>query len=403
MPIHDGDKNASSGFSSRGCSPSPCESLSSDAALFNGDLNTAENSISDANCTKGNVVTDNGISKISFKKIKSDSDIFERPSSSAPTQNKEYLQSFDRRHSDSNYMSNHTSNFEKVNLAEEIKKLSDRLLMLSSINAKQQDNNQRTTENKTESLGTSSTKENMWFDKSVSTIAAVNNKTISMELTKNLKNSELTNGCSESNESNQIESSAVAATLTIRNSSSNKSIPLVNDSVFTHSKPTISTFGNLINAERFVSKPLDARNNSAKPSTNDSNSDLLISMNNSDLSSSNSSYNNSAPWPVTNRRTKYRITQLSRDVSHDTIFLEEAANTTKCLLHLLEKYNGREESRSSSSIRRHQSISVGGSIANNLEYQSMNSINAFFKRNVFQKNGTIVKQIQTRLEAKSNH
>lgn len=148
---------------------------------------------------------------------------------------------------------------------------------------------------------------------------------------------------------------------------------------------------------------LNARHGSEKSSTNDSaDSVLSASVNSSDSSSSNSSFNNSVPWPVTNRRTKFRITQLSRDVSHDTIFLEEAANTTKCLLHLLEKYNGREESRSSNGIRRHQSISVGGGIANNLEYQSMNSINAFFKRNVFQKNGNIVKQIQTRLEAKGN-
>lgn len=112
----------------------------------------------------------------------------------------------------------------------------------------------------------------------------------------------------------------------------------------------------------------------------------------------------SLPWSITNRRAKFRITQMSRDVpigspdSHQTVFLDEAAHTTKdCLLHLLEKYNGNTK-RNLSSIGRHQSISVGYGISDNLEYRSINSLNAFFKRNAH--GGSNVKQIQARIESK---
>lgn len=116
---------------------------------------------------------------------------------------------------------------------------------------------------------------------------------------------------------------------------------------------------------------------------------------------SNGCGHRSVPWPVTNRRTKFHISQMSCDVpvsspdSHQTVFLEVAAHTTKgCLLHLLEKYNGRGP-RILGNIGRHQSISVGYGISDNLEYRSMNSLNAFFKRNVH--GGNAVRQIQTRI------
>lgn len=47
---------------------------------------------------------------------------------------KEYLQTFERRSSDSKCVMKETGSMEKINLADEIKKLSDRLLMLSKIN-----------------------------------------------------------------------------------------------------------------------------------------------------------------------------------------------------------------------------------------------------------------------------
>lgn len=112
----------------------------------------------------------------------------------------------------------------------------------------------------------------------------------------------------------------------------------------------------------------------------------------------------SAPWPV-NRRAKFRMTQMSRDVpigspnSHQTVFLEEAVTTTKdCLLHLLDKYNESETRTAYSNTGRHQSMSLGMGLSDNLEYKSMNSLNFFFQRHATA--GNTVKQMQAQLELK---
>lgn len=117
------------------------------------------------------------------------------------------------------------------------------------------------------------------------------------------------------------------------------------------------------------------------------------------------SHGGSAPWPVTNRRTKFRVTQMSRDVpvgspnTHQTVFLEEAVNTTKdCLLHLLDKYNETETRTAYSNSGRHQSMSVGFGLSDNVEYRSMNSLNFFFQRHATA--GNTVKQMQAQLESK---
>lgn len=109
LPVHGNEKNNSSGFSSRGCSPSPCESLSSNTELFqNGD---------DTISSKD----DNPIETMEKQDVESETknnskppakrELFDRPGSSCSLnrQNKEYLQSFDRRHSDSNYVINHAN------------------------------------------------------------------------------------------------------------------------------------------------------------------------------------------------------------------------------------------------------------------------------------------------------
>lgn len=327
-------------------------------------------------------------------------EMFDRPDISTPTlkENKEYLQSFDRRHSDSNYMINHNSSLEKMNLAEEIKKLSDRLLMLSCINNDLIDYNDRMSE------------------KTVTTTAADNINSVNenpkpplekiekSELLKNMKNAVLNENFSKSIKiSESTKASVFMRSKNVHSNSSDVS------PIQTPSKSVVSDLTKRL-------KSLDETPSLFKEMLNVSNVLEKQPINNVSVATSTgknsqqaSPFNNqhkSAPWSVTNRRTKFRITQLSRDVpigspdSHQTIFLEEAANTTKdCLLHLLEKYNG-NESRSSNGIRRHQSISVGFGIADNLEYHSMNSINAFFKRNAFQQNGTEVKRIQARIESK---
>lgn len=338
LPISQPEKNSSSGFSSRGCSPSPCASLSSVSTSNTNDDNKINDSNNDA--------------------------LFESsPSQDTIAQNKEYLQSFDRRHSDSN-----SSPLEKVNLADEIRKLSERLLMLSSINTELQHYNQH-------SNSTTSDKENFPTE---------NGQSISIDATYANDND---------NNNNEDNISRTNGTQNISNQSSIDDDSSDGVEVDTDTEKDDSV------------KHVDIAIEAAADTTE------------KDISLAQQIQN--VPWTVTNRRTKFRMTQLSRDVSHDNIFLEEAATTTKCLLHLLDKYNGGGDSgvgngidhhidshisiRSNgggiNGVRRHQSISVGGDIANNLEYQSMSSINAFFKRSVFQKNGTIVKQMQTRLQA----
>lgn len=393
LPVHDNEKNTSSGFSSRGCSPSPCESLSSNTELFqNGDNSSVET----PNELDANPLNDDNNDSIKSKSSPPQKDLFERPNSSCSLnrENKEYLQSFDRRHSDSNYVLNHTTNLEKMNLAEEIKKLSDRLMMLSSINDELVEYNKQLNDNdkpKTESKKT--------------------------EILKNLKNSNISNSFS----------SSMTTTTTIKKST--------NDNVLVHSKSLLTqeeassssstqtlTKSSVVNDLTERLKSLDeiprVFQNIVNIKTESKTFDKLPSsiadrlQSAASLSSSSSAStspctirNGSAPWPISNRRTKFRVTQLSRDVpigspdSHQTVFLEEAANTTKdCLLHLLDKYNSKE-SRSISTIRRHQSISVGHGITDNLECHTMNSLNAFFKRNAFQQSGNTVKKIKARIES----
>lgn len=373
------NKNNMSGFSSRGCSPSPCESLSSNAEIF-------QNGISAVN----EVSTEMDNSSKSETKVKSQNERFERPNSSASLDNpnktnQEYLQSFDRRHSDSNYVINKTSGLEKINLAEEIKKLSERLLVLSSINDELKELNKRIDDNKKPKTPSLDTK----------------GQTKRSEVMKNMKNASF-------NSSTKTE--------TITSSSDSKSVLI-------HSKSLLSeeATSSRITRQSVVSdlterlKSLDElpsvfKTVGCESNRSDKTASLASRLQRTSVSSSSSGSTspctfNSVPWPITNRRTKFRVTQLSRDVpigspdSHQTIFLEEAANTTKdCLLQLLDKYNGKESR--TCNIRRHQSIAVGKGITDNIEYHSMNSINAFFKRNVFQQSGNTVRKIKARIESK---
>lgn len=374
LPVQDTEKNTSSGFSSRGCSPSPCESLSSNTELFNSGMSP-----------------DSAVPNDDFQPdtdIKAPKEHFERPGSSASVDHQsktkqEYLQSFDRRHSDSNYVINQKSTLEKINLAEEIKKLSDRLMVLTSINDELKEFNKR-------------------FDNDIkSTVSAT--ETIAQppakrsEVLKNMKTASF--NCSstktEKIQSQLVHSKSLMTEEEEATSSRISTKSVVND--LTERLKTLdeipSMFENVAHRTTFTERStFDQRLHSNSTSTSSSSSTSPCTF-------------GSAPWPITNRRTKFRVTQLSRDVpidspnSHQTIFLEEAANSTKdCLLQLLDKYNGKE--MRICNIRRHQSIAVGNGMTDNLEYHSMNSINTFFKRNVFQQNGTTVRKIKARIESK---
>lgn len=439
LPIQDNEKNTSSGFSSRGCSPSPCESLSSNTELFqngtspdsavpnSGDLDNNIDFDMSTIETEHNEQKDSGTATAEMSAVPTatSASAFERPNSSASVDRRrskskqEYLQSFDRRHSDSNYVINQSSSsLEKLNLAEEIKKLSERLMVLSSISDELMEFNKRYEENRKQKLSSSSA------NTDDATAAKVQTNR-SSEALKNMKNASSFN-CSTKTEKisnklihsksllseNEIQAATSMASKQSTNSSSSSAV-VVND--LTQRLRTLNeipcVFERVINGNgangigtettetttATVSFPIGMqRLKSTSVSTDSSNSTSPCTF-------------GSVPWPITNRRTKFnvkKISQLSRDVpygspdSHRTIFLEEAANTTKdCLLQLLDKYNDKKETRICS-IRRHQSIAVGNGMTDNLEYHSMNSINTFFKRNVFQQNGNTVRKIKARIESK---
>lgn len=334
---------------------------------------------------------------------------FDRPSSSASVDcrrsksKQEYLQSFDRRYSDSNYVINQSSStLEKLNLAEEIKKLSERLMVLSSISDELMEFNKCYEENRKQKLTTSA---DVTADETttITTIKLQTNR--SSEALKNMKNANSFN-CSTETEKiakqlvhstsllSENEIQAAISTATSATKQSNLSSVVVND--LTERLNTLNESDHVMNVDSGTETPAGTATVAAAAAA------VPAELSNSTTSGAFGT----VPWPITNRRTKFRITQLSRDVpygspdSHQTIFLEEAANTTKdCLLQLLDKYNDKKETRICS-IRRHQSIAVGNGMTDNLEYHSMNSINAFFKRNVFQQNGNTVRKIKARIELK---
>lgn len=372
----------------KGCSPSPCGSLSSNTDVFrNGEILSLTNGQADE-------IIGGDMDKQQSNKNKARA-LFVRSGSMTPAnkESQEYLQSFDRRYSDSNYVIRETSAMEKMNLADEIKKLSDRLLMLSSINDELTDYNQKVT----------SSNNNADSEKPSENAKNVKQKP---EKLKNIKNSKFnktdasieipkTNG-NESNASNPI----IPNNKTVPDKKPAKSV--VNDLAerMKTLDDTPNLFKNMLNAR---ADNLAVHDNVPVNGTKNSKRATSVSSGSSTTSSQTAPHT-SVPWPITNKRTKFRVTQLSRDVpvgspdSHQTVFLEEAANTTKdCLLHLLEKYNGKG-SRPSTGIRRHQSISVGHGIADNLEYNTMNSINAFLKRNA--NSGNTIKQIQAQIQSK---
>lgn len=328
-----------------------------------------------------------------------------RPSSTTPTskENQEYLQSFDRRYSDSNYVIKRTSALEKANLADEIKKLSDRLLMLSSINDELSDYNQNV------SSTTVVNNNNVDSEKSVENAKNTKEKPEKLKNIKNSKFNETFNKSIACNDTTNVNGNEIKTTKPNKTNKKPASVKIPAKSVVNDLTERMKTlddtpnlFKNMLNARAdnlavSDSVPINGKKQPKRAQS--------VSSTSSTASSLNASHG-SVPWPITNKRTKFRVTQLSRDVpvgspdSHQTVFLEEAANTTKdCLLHLLEKYNGKD-SRSGNNIRRHQSISAGDGMANNLEYNSMNSINAFFKRNANSGKGNTIKQIQAQIQSK---
>lgn len=404
LPVHDNERNTSSGFSSRGCSPSPCESLSSNVDLNEQDSEATVENDSSARMS-GDFTHENGDTQ---------PESLENGTTTTNKQNKGYLQSFDRRHSDSNYITrNRTSSLDKVDLADEIKKLSDRLMILSSINDELQELNKNGS-NGDAATGPSTIKP---------TETATNVKASSFDdsFSSSTEHSETLTTKKKRNEKQSTTSATTTTTTTTTTKTTIHSKSLHGEGSSLHHTSSVvsdlterlrsldempSVFKKLIKVNNFTDKCDESTSTTAIKESFNFAASLNASMppNGYDSTYSATQYQ-STPWPITTRRTKFRVTQLSRDVpigspdSHQTIFLEEAANTTKdCLLHLLDKYNTKQ-SRANSSIRRHQSIS-GHGITDNLEYHSMNSINAFFKRNAFHHNGRTVRSLKARIESR---
>ena len=362
---------------------------------------------------------------------------------------KEYLQTFERRNSDSNCVLNRSSSCEKINLADEIKKLSERLMMLSSINndlnsyneSLTTDNNNNIASLKTLAVVPESNGKDISRDEQETNL---NNKTFTekelsnrekkifkdkpaikekpAELVKNLRNKKSDESFfswSITINSDGSKSSNILNNNNNRTSRFSRAISMVSStstSSRTYESNGSTHYDRLSNgglSERLkfldetptLSQKLE---NARKISENISISrgkNYRSKFEEIIQSTSPPSIHGSAPWPVTNRRTKFRITQLSRDVpigspdKHRTVFLEEAVTTTKdCLLHLLDKYNENDTRAAYSSMGRHQSMSNGVSLTDNLEYRSMNSLNYFFQRHATA--GQTVKQMQAQLESK---
>lgn len=320
---------------------------------------------------------------------------------------KEYLQSFERRNSDSNFLTNKSNSTEKLNLAEEIKKLSERLLMLSSINTQP--------ERKSDEIITKPTTNGTAKpDGVVSVKPSIREKTDEVKSIAIARRNEFMNGQSSDmkQESRFNFMNGGSSTASMRSSFTRSSS--VGSSVFKSSTSSVQSqqvFSSSRNGHvRTLNEHLKSIEETPTISSGMTSRKSVIREESQSIEDSATAFGGGGvPWPITNRRTKFRISQLSRDVpvglpdTHQN--LEVTASTTKdCLLHLLEKYNettSKEKHRHSGIGGRHQSISVEWGLSDNLEYQSINSLNAFFQRN--SKNmGNQVRQIQSKIESKNN-
>lgn len=332
---------------------------------------------------------------------------------------KEYLQSFERRNSDSSCVLNRSSSCEKINLAAEIKKLSERLMMLSSINSDLNNYNEKVEMSLAQIPSTNVTAVGQPENKpKESEKSAPIKKADKPKIDSGVKTAmkKLKNG---NVSSNSLESPKETSGSVVKKSTFNRSSSVITNSTFKSSSTAnedgaLSERLKLLDETPKLSKKL-LKTESIENRTNTLKTAMITTSTTTTVKSSGGCGGGvgtvgGAPWPITTKRTKFRVTQMSRDVpmnspnTHQTVFLEEAVTTTKdCLLHLLEKYND-TESRAHTSLGtmgRHQSISEGYGISDNLEYRSMNSLNFFFQRHA--NSGKQVKQIQAQIESKNGH
>uniref|UniRef100_T1PFH1 Protein kinase n=1 Tax=Musca domestica TaxID=7370 RepID=T1PFH1_MUSDO len=314
---------------------------------------------------------------------------------------KSYLHTFDRRNSDTNYLLGRRSSGERVNLADEIKKLSDHLLMLAQINTKF--NKEAAGEKDAEDEGTENEKEKKpKTKKGTGEKKKTSPKTSESEKATNTKEKEGKTSAKAGKTSTTTTTSkkTLEGSVTSNNTtttSTNTTSTSTTNNFFSNLNPGKSRTSNLswrLQQSIEETPKLNSNSTSRKSSVS------TMTTGNAKNSSSADRFQEAASI----KRAKFRISQMSRDVpvglpnTHQAVNLEEAANNTKdCLLHLLEKYN---ESKTRNPLGRHQSIgAIDWNVSDNLEYRSMSSINAFFQRH--NNRGNMVKQLQQQLKEKT--
>lgn len=345
-------------------------------------------------------------------------DEFSGSQSSAQQQRsmKSYLHTFDRRNSDTTYLLGRRSSGERVNLADEIRKLSDHLFMLAEINTKLGDANNSSSGSTKEAAATESKSAKTETNSSSSSSKAqeapkwtsttrTSSSTSSRVTPLGLLNSSSssTSSSSQSHSLNKAGQQKLSSSLSVRLQQSIEETPKLSNG---NADSWLKSQQQQSQMSRSVKSTVSTMSTSnAQSSSSSSSSSHVVQSSSSKISSSSHNHVLSSE-SASSRRAKYRINQMSRDVpiglpdTHQTVNLEEAANTTKdCLLHLLEKYN---ETKNRNPVGRHQSISVDSPVSDKLEYRSISSINAFFQRHVHSSStGQNVKQIQAQLEERA--
>lgn len=427
-----------------GCSPSPCESLSSELLQSNStDTNSSSIKINPHKSKEPYFLADPPAV------LRQRSEFFE-PQADEDNQLKGYLQTFERRHSDSNCLVDRSASYEKVNLADEIKKLSERLMILSSMNTELKDLNdniasQQETLTKDEAvLVTQSGDEPKINPEPSPSLVNGNSKPIKAPKPKIIprevpvvvkpaikeKPEFLKNRSKPKMEEVFKKSICTNEDFVSRNQFHRSStFTRASSVVHTTSSFTENVFGNKFDTIGSLSRinrgalfdrlqqledmpKLQPKLTSIRKISDNLDIDRTHRINSRSMdvpvefSSPKTQFVSNAPWAsnLSTRRTKFRVTQMSRDVpvgspdKHRPIFLEESVTTTKdCLLHLLDKYNENDR-RTAFSQHGRQSMSMNVTRSDDVEQRSMNSLNFFFQRHATM--GNTVKQMQAHLESK---
>lgn len=361
---------------------------------------------------------------------------------------------FERRNSDSEVLVDNRSSIHQVNLAEEIKKLSERLMMLSSINTDLKDINDNLTCSGitcSESYNNPET-EKVSIKKENKTTKPQNprEKPLGKLITTNIyKEPSAKPEIMNNNEfANRKEPSITKPVIKekpefLRNRTRSTMQEIFNKSLISnddYTKPsnyhhkrtftrassvahesssfTENVFGNRLDTFGALSRinrgalfdRLKLLEDMPKLQTKLSHSHNMASEGISIQRKSqittidhSSGTTNNLSWANQNssKRTKFRVSQMSRDVpiglpdTHQTIFLEESVTATKdCLLNLLDKYDNADGEMESTQNGR-QSSKIENRIS---EQRSMNSLNFFFQRHAVM--GNTVKQMQAQIESK---